>query len=167
MYYKTFYGNLLYPWIFYRNKTYKTILFYLLQQCLFLLLHVESWAVLSIIERVIGSERWGEVEEGEGRKPSWFMGKTHHTLSAIKSSHTLWSVQELASNMPDTSSDQQTDQKSIHSPEHWRKRHNISELLIHSCFAIFPSQPATTPTVCHTTSFPDYNQSFEFVKLIG
>ena len=26
-------------------------------------------------------------EEIEGRKPSWFTGKAHHTLSAIKSSH--------------------------------------------------------------------------------
>ena len=50
VYYKTLYGNLLYPWIFFRNKTCKTILFHILVQCLFLLLHVESWAVSSIIE---------------------------------------------------------------------------------------------------------------------
>ena len=109
VYYKTLYGNLLYPWIFYRNKTCKTILFHLLVQCLFLLLHVESWAVSSFIERVQESSngllasyrKWkvGEVEEGEGRKPSWFTGKTHHTLSAKKSSHALRSVQELASNI--------------------------------------------------------------------
>ena len=81
VYYKTLYGNLLYPWIFFRNKTCKTILFHLLVQCLLLLLHVESWAVLSIIERVLGSGRWGEVDEGEGRRPSWFTGKTPHTFS--------------------------------------------------------------------------------------
>ena len=57
-----------------------------------------------------------EGEEIEGRKPSWFTGKTHHTLSAIKSSHALRSVQELASNRPGASSDRQTDQKTIHSP---------------------------------------------------
>ena len=87
--------------MFFGNKTCKTILFHLLVQCLLLLLHVESWAVSSIIEQVIGSGRWGEVEEIEGRKPSWFTGKTHHTLSAIKSSHALRSVQELASSRPD------------------------------------------------------------------
>ena len=92
------------------------MVFYLLVQCPFLLRHVESWAVSSVIERVIGSGRWGKVEEGEGRKPSWFMGKKHHALSAIKSSQTLRSVQEIASNRPDTSSDRQTDQKTIHSP---------------------------------------------------
>ena len=94
VYYKTLYGNLLYPWIFFRNKTCKTILFHLLVQCLLLLLHVESWAVSSINERVIESGRWGEVEEIGGRKLSWFTGKTHHTLSA---------------------DDRQTDQKTIHS----------------------------------------------------
>ena len=48
-----------------------------------------------------------EGEEIEGRKPSWFTGKL---------SHALRSVQELASNRPDASSDQQTDQKAIQSP---------------------------------------------------
>ena len=61
VYYKTLYRNLLCPWLFFRNKTCKTVLFHLLVQCLFLLLHVESWAISSIIERVIGSGRWGEV----------------------------------------------------------------------------------------------------------
>ena len=46
-----------------------------------------------------------EGEEIEGRKPSWFTGKTHHTLSATKSSDALRSVQELASNRSDASSD--------------------------------------------------------------
>ena len=141
VYYKTLYGNLLYPWIFFRNKTCKTILFHLLVYCLLLLLHVESWAVSSIIERVIGSGRWGEVEEIEGRKPSWFMGETHHTLSAIKSSHTLRLVQELASNRPDASSDRQTDQKTIHSPNTGEKAMTFQSFST----AIFPSWPAMTP----------------------
>ena len=123
VYYKTLYGNLLYPWIFFRNKTCKTILFHLLVQCLLLLLHVESWAVSSINERVIESGRWGEVEEIGGRKLSWFTGKTHHTLSA---------------------DDRQTDQKNHSLPEHWRKSNDISEFLL--CH-IFPSWPVMTPTV--------------------
>ena len=65
-----------------RNKTYETMVFYLHIQCPFLLRHVESWAVSSVIERVIGSGRWGKVKEGEGRKPSWFIGKkTPRTFS--------------------------------------------------------------------------------------
>ena len=118
-------------------------MFYLLVQCLLLLLHVESWAVSSIIERVLGSRRWGEVEEIEGRKPSWFTGKTHHTLSAIKSSHALRLVQELTSNRPDASSDRQTDQKNIHSPNTGEK----ATTFLSFSSAIFPSWPAMTPTV--------------------
>ena len=143
VYYKTLYGNLLYPWIFFRNKTCKTILFHLFVQCLLLLLHVESWAVSSIIERVIGSGRWGEVEEMEGRKPSWFTGKTHHALSAIKSSHALRSVQELASNRPDASSNRQSDKKNLHSPNTGEKATTFQSF----SSAIFPSWPAMTPTV--------------------
>ena len=137
------YGNSLYPWIFFRNKTCKTILFHLLVHCILLLLHVESWAVSSIIERVIESGRWGEVEEIEGRKPSWFTGKTHHTLSAIKLSHALQSVQELASSRPDASSDRQTDQKTIHFPNTGEKATTFQSF----SSAILPSWPAMTPTV--------------------
>ena len=75
----------------------------------------------------------GEVDEGEGRKPSWFTGKTHHTLSAIKSSHALRSVQELASNGPHASSDWRTDQKSIHSPGIWQRRNSEMWWLFLQC----------------------------------
>ena len=143
VYYKTLYGNLLYPWIFFRNNTCKTILFHLLVQCLLLLLHVESWAISNIIERVIGGGRWGEVEEIESRKLSWFTGKTHHTLSAIKSSHAFRSVQELTSNRPNASSDRQTDQKTIHSPNTGEKATTFQSF----SSAIFPSWPAMTSTV--------------------
>ena len=70
VYNKTLYGNLLYSWIFYRNKTCKTILFHLLVQCLFLLLHVESLAVSSIIERVIGCSKWLRIPHGATGKVS-------------------------------------------------------------------------------------------------
>ena len=153
-YYKTLYGNLLYPWIFFRNKTCKTILFHLLVQCLLLLLHVESWAVSSIIERVIGSGRWGEVEETEVRKPSWFTGKTHHTLSAIKSSHALRSVQELASNRPDASSDRQTDQKTIHSPNTGEKATTFQFLLCH--IPELTSHDTIVSTNGHASWFPGH-----------
>ena len=79
-----------------------------------------------------------EGEEIEGRKPSWFMGKTHHTLSAIKWSHALRSVQ-----------------KTIHSPNTGEK---ATTLQIFSS-AIFPSWPVMTPTVCHTTFFSGYKQT--------
>ena len=60
IYYKTLYGNLLYPWIFCSNKIHKTIWLYLLAQCLFLLLHVHSWVISSVIEWVIRNGRWGK-----------------------------------------------------------------------------------------------------------
>ena len=90
-----------------------------------------------------------EGEEIEGRKPSWFTGKTHHTLSTLKWSYALWSVQELTSNRPDASSDWQTDQKTIHSPS---TRENATTFQSFSS-AIFPSWPAMTP-LCQTTSTP-------------
>ena len=96
-----------------------------------------------------------EGEEIEGRKPSWFTGKTHHTLSAIKSSHVLWSVQELASNRPDASSDRQTNQKTIRSPNTGEKATTFQSF----SSDIFPSWPAMTPAVCHTTSFSGYKQT--------
>ena len=105
----------------------------------------------------VSYKKW-KVREGEeidGRKPSWFKGKTHHTLSAIKSSHTLWSVQELASNRPDASSDWQTDQKTIHSPHTGEKATTFQRF----SSALFPSWPAMTPTICHTTLFSGYKQT--------
>ena len=82
-------------------------------------LPVAPCAFLGRFERYrVSYKKWKvrEGEEIEGWKPSWFTGKTRHTLSAIKSSHALRSVQELASNRPDASSDRQTDQKTIYSP---------------------------------------------------
>ena len=76
-----------------------------------------------------------EGEKIEGRKPSWFTGKIHHTLSAIKSSHALRLVQELASNRPDASSDRQTDQKTIHSSNTGEKATTFQSF----SSAIFPS----------------------------
>ena len=96
-------------------------------------LPVAPCGILSRFERYWASYKKWKVREGEeieGRKPSWFTGKTHHTLSAIKSSHALRSVQELASNRPDASSDRQTDPKNHSLAEHWRKSHNISAFLL-------------------------------------
>ena len=96
-------------------------------------LSVAPCAFLGRFERYWASyKKWKgrEGEEIEGRKPSWLMGKTHHTLSAIKSSHALRSAQELASNRPDASSDRQTDQKNHSLPEYWRKINDISEFLL-------------------------------------
>ena len=111
------------------------------------IVQIKNWIELNWIER--------EGEGIEGRKPSWFTGKTHHTLSAIKSSHALWSVQELASNRLAASSDRQTDQKTIHSPNTGEKAPTFQSF----SSAIFPSWPAMTPTVCHTTSFSGYKKT--------
>ena len=120
-------------------------------------LPVAPCAFLGLFERYWASyEKWKvrEGEEIEGWKPSWFTGKTHHTLSAIKSSHALRSVQELASNRPDASSDRQTDQKTIYSPNTGEKATTFQSF----SSAIFPSWPAMTPTVWHTTLFSGYKQ---------
>ena len=70
-----------------------------------------------------------EGEEIEGRKPSWFTGKIHHTLSTIKSSHALRSVQELASNRPMLLLIGKPTKKPF-TPEHCRKSNDISEFLL-------------------------------------
>ena len=96
---------------------------------------MHSWVVSSVIELSYKKWKVREGEEIEGRKPSWFTGKTHHTLSAIKSSQALRSVQELASNRPDASSDRQTDQKTIHSPNTEEKATTFQSF----SSALFPS----------------------------
>ena len=121
-------------------------------------LPVAPCAFLGRFERYWASYSKWKAREGEkieGRKPSWFTGKTHHTLSAIKSSHSLRSVQELASNRPGASSDRQTDQKTVHSPNTGEKSTTFQSF----SSAIFPSWPAMTPTVCQTTLFSGYKQT--------
>ena len=69
------------------------MLFHLLVQCLLLLLHVESWAVSSIIERVIGSsisynslnKKKSSVYDLKERAPIlyWNIRATCQTLSGV------------------------------------------------------------------------------------